>query len=115
MSVRARHFLTIIASRYEVQGYVLMEAMSLGSPIVATAVGGIPEFITSRRNGLLVPAQDPAAMAAACKTLLENRPLAAQYGRQAWLDCRESYGVEKIANQTISVYEEAIDAAKAAD
>ncbi len=110
MSLRAQHSITIAAAQYDNMGYMILEAMSLGCPLVTTAVGGIPEFIKDQRNGLLVPSQDPDAMAAACKTLLDNRALAVKIGRQAWLDCRELYSSENVAKQMIAAYQEAIDA-----
>ena len=110
MALRTKHFITIIAARYDTQGYMMMEAMSCGCPIVAAAVGGIPEFIKDQRNGLLVPSQDVDAIASACKTLLENKGLAAKIGRQAWLDCRELYGPKNVAEQMILTYENAINA-----
>ena len=58
MTLRATQFATIGASQYETMGYMVLEAMSLGCPLVATAVGGIPEFIKDHRNGLLVPSQN---------------------------------------------------------
>ena len=109
ISLRRKHYMTIIPSRYEVFGYTVLEAMSLGCPIVATAVGGIPELIQDQRNGLLVASQDVKAMVAACKKLLDDRALAARLGRQAWKDCREFYTPHDIAKQTVAAYELAID------
>jgi len=109
MSLRNQHFITIIAAQYDTMGYMMLEAMSRGCPIVSTAVGGIPEYIRDRRNGILVPSQDADAMAAACKTLLDNKDLAAQFGRQNWLDCRELYSSEGVARQMLSAYQAAID------
>jgi glycosyltransferase involved in cell wall biosynthesis len=109
MSLRTRHFSTIVASPYETFPYAVLEAMSLGCPVVATAVGGIPEIIKNLRNGLLVPSQNVEAVAAACQKLLDDRALAVRIGHQAWQDCREFYGSETIAKQTILVYQEAID------
>jgi len=108
MSLRRKHFMTIIASQHEMMPYSVLEAMSVGCPIVATNVGGIPELIQDKRNGLLVPPQDVTAMTTACQTLLSDRGLAARLGRQARLDCRDSHGPDTIAKQTIAAYEETI-------
>ena len=108
MDMRTKHFLTVVASQQEVMPYSVLEAMSLGCPLVATAVGGIPEIITNLRNGLLVPSQDVMAMASACRKLLDDHVFAARIGRQAWQDCRDLCGPELIANQTVAAYRDAI-------
>jgi len=109
MRLRSKHFATIVASRLEMFPYSVLEAMSLGCPLVTTAVGGIPELIEDQRNGLLIPSQDVPAMTAACKKLLNDHALAARLGRQAWLDCHELYRPDSIAEQTIEAYERAIN------
>jgi glycosyltransferase involved in cell wall biosynthesis len=114
MAVRAKHFATISAAQYDTMGYMILEALSLGCPLVTTAVGGIPEFVKDRRNGLLVPSQDVEAMTRACQALLDDPALAARIGRQAWQDCRDLYGTENVARQTVAGYEEAIAAFRAA-
>ena len=57
---------------------VLLEALALGTPAVATPVTGIPELIRDGKTGLLVPERDPAALAAALTRLLDDPGLAAQ-------------------------------------
>jgi len=109
MSLRLKHFATIIASQREIMPYSVLEAMSLGCPVIATSVGGIPELIQDQRNGLLVPSQNGKAMFAACKKLLDDHTLASRLGRQARHDCRELYRSDAIATQTISAYNQAID------
>jgi glycosyltransferase involved in cell wall biosynthesis len=106
--LRQRSFVTIVASRHEMMPYSILEAMSAGCPIVATAVGGIPELIKDHKNGLLVPSQNAKAIAAACQTLLSDPNLALRLGKQAWRDCRDLYAPEVIAGQTITAYHEAI-------
>jgi len=109
MSLRVKCFATIIASRYEIMPYSVLEAMSLGCPLIATAVGGVPELITDHRNGLLVPSEDVKAMTDACETLLCDKELAARLGSQAWCDCQDLYSPDNIAKQTAEVYRQAID------
>ena len=59
----------VLASSNEGLPVALMEALALGLPIVATAVGGVPEIVTPDENGILVPARDPAALADALAAL----------------------------------------------
>jgi glycosyltransferase involved in cell wall biosynthesis len=108
-SLRRKSFLTLVASQYETMPYAVLEAMSLGCPIVATQVGGIPEMIQNRRNGLLVPSQEPRKMADACMTLINDPALAASLGRQSWNDCRKFYNPTTVAEQTVAAYRDAIN------
>jgi glycosyltransferase involved in cell wall biosynthesis len=62
----------VVPSRNESFGLVLLEAMHAGIPAVAAAVGGIPELIVDGENGLLVPPQDPDALADAVHGLLAD-------------------------------------------
>jgi len=54
---------------------VLLEAMALGTPCVATPVTGIPEAVQADVTGLLVPEADPSALATAIARLLDDPPL----------------------------------------
>ncbi|MFN3208311.1 MAG: glycosyltransferase family 4 protein [Roseovarius sp.] len=70
-----------LATRYEGYGMVLSEAMVHGLPVVSCRVGAVPE--TVGEAGLLVPPDDPEALAGALRSLLGSRDLAAQYARAA--------------------------------
>jgi glycosyltransferase involved in cell wall biosynthesis len=59
---------------------VVLEAMAAGLPIVATNVSGIPEAVIDRATGLLVPPDDPAALAAALQKVIEDRQAARELG-----------------------------------
>lgn len=61
----ARADALVLSSDHEGMPVVVMEALALGRPVVSTAVGGVPEAVRHDREGLLVPAGDPTALAAA--------------------------------------------------
>jgi glycosyltransferase involved in cell wall biosynthesis len=72
-----------LSSRYEGLPIALLEAMATGIACVATSVGGVPEVITDGAEGLLVPPQDPEALAAALRKLLEDPGLRSAMGLRA--------------------------------
>jgi glycosyltransferase involved in cell wall biosynthesis len=65
----------VLPSHSEGSPNVLLEAMAANLPIVATAVGGVPEIVENNESALLVPANDPNAMAAAIARLLSEEDL----------------------------------------
>src|SRR5213079_402541 len=67
-------------SLYEPLGIVNLEAMACGTAVAASRVGGIPEVVADGDTGLLVPPDDPAALAAALNTLVRDQDLAAAMG-----------------------------------
>jgi 1,4-alpha-glucan branching enzyme len=62
----------VLPSEYEAFGLVLLEAMVAGTPIVASAVGGVPEVLLHGRAGRLVPYNDPDALAHAMRAVVED-------------------------------------------
>jgi len=65
----------VAPSRVEAQGVAMCEAMACGLPIIATNVGGIPEFVIDEYNGLLVPPNDPLSLRLAVMRILKNDTL----------------------------------------
>jgi glycosyltransferase involved in cell wall biosynthesis len=100
----------VLPSYREAQGISLLEAMALARPIVASAVGGIPEFVTDGQTGLLVPPRDPAALAGALLRVLADRGLAARLGRNARELVREHYCLDHMVRRVEELYEEGIAA-----
>jgi glycosyltransferase involved in cell wall biosynthesis len=101
----------LFSSTTETQGLVLLEAMSLGVPVVALAAGGTVDLLAARR-GALVPEADREVFAAAVVRLLRDRDLAARLSREA----REEAGrwsAGAFARRLASLYGELIEAAPA--
>ncbi|MDO5484206.1 MAG: glycosyltransferase family 4 protein, partial [Desulfovibrionaceae bacterium] len=70
----------VLSSQREGQPNVILEAMSAGLPVCATAVGGIPRLVEEGASGLLSPAGDAGALAENCLRLLKQPALAEQFG-----------------------------------
>lgn len=107
-ALRPKHFVTLCAAQMEIFPYSVLEPMSYGCPIVASAVGGVPEMIHADRNGLTFPSQDLSSLISACRRLINDRQLATRLGYQAWQDCRDHYAANYIAQRTVAAYEKAI-------
>ena len=72
--------LSVLASLWEGLAIVLLEAMAMRKPIVATAVGGVPEVVVNQQTGILVPSKDPTSLAQAMLSLLKDRNKAREMG-----------------------------------
>jgi glycosyltransferase involved in cell wall biosynthesis len=94
----------VLPSRTEGMSNALLEAMAMALPVVATAVGGTPEVIAEGRSGLLVPSDDPSAMAAAIARLLDDRPSAARIGAAARQTVEERFGARSMVRRLEAVY-----------
>lgn len=107
-------------SIYEPLGIVNLEAMAAATPVVASAVGGIPEVVVDGQTGLLVP-YDPAQagqadyvagfeqrLADRINELTRDPRRAAAMGRAGRQRCVDEFSWETIAKQTVAVYEAAI-------
>lgn len=85
-------------------GRTLIEAMLVGTPVVATASGGNVEAIQNERTGLLVPPEDPDALASACQFLLDDGSRATAIAAMARFDARQRFGEDRHANAIMALY-----------
>src|SRR5437764_1209850 len=83
---------------------VLLEAMALGTPVVASAVGGIPEIITPRVTGLLVQPGDEQALADACLELARNREWARAAAPRARRAVEDRFSHDRNGRAVAAVY-----------
>jgi len=100
--------IAVTSSVYEGFGLPCAEAMSCGTPVIATRAGALPEIVGNDGAGILVPPADPAALAAAMRRLLADEPLRQRMGETARKRIEESFSWEVAAKKTLEVYEEVL-------
>ncbi len=91
--------LFVFPSRFEGMPNVVLEAMSHGLPVIATAVQGVDEVIRDRQNGILVPLEDPTALSYAVLRLLEDPAERQRLGRAARETIEKGYTVDRMCRQ----------------
>ena len=87
---------------------VLLEAMSAGLPVVATAVGGVPEIATSGETALLVKPGNPESFAEAMSLLLTNPNLAQKLGEAAAVYVKDRFSPEAQAQSLLQIYQQVL-------
>jgi len=94
-------------SRVDNMPISILEALACGVPVVSTNVGGIPDLVSDGRTALLVPPEDPEAMAAATVSLLEHRGRADTL-RTAGLELARDYAWPRVRERWRDVYRAAV-------
>ena len=103
--------IAVLPSLREAQGISLLEAMARCRPVVATAVGGIPEVVTDGVSGLLVPPADPAALADALVRLAESPALRMMLGEAGFGMVRDRFSIDAQVLRIEAVYDEELERA----
>jgi len=98
----------VLPSESEGFGRVLVEAMAMGRPVVATAVGGIPDVVVDGATGLLVEPADPAALADAVRALLDDPARAARLGAAGRARAESTFSLGAHVDAVERVYDEVL-------
>jgi glycosyltransferase involved in cell wall biosynthesis len=100
----------VLPSHSEGSPNVLLEAMAENVPVVATAVGGVPEMVENNESALLVPPNDPTSLAASIARVLTDRELAQRLTKNAALLVDTRYTPENYARSLVEIYREVLNA-----
>ncbi len=96
----------VLPSLREAQGISILEAMARRVPVVASAVGGVPEVITSGVDGILVPPEDPDMLAAAVGSLLADAGERTRMGEAGYRTVAERFSIDAQVRRIEAIYDE---------
>lgn len=107
--------IVVCAPWYEPFGIVALEAMAVGTPVVAAAVGGMLDTIVPGRTGDLVPPRDATALTQALRSLLDDHDRLQSYAEAGRRRAEQQYGWARIAAQTERLYRRLCEQRRTAD
>jgi glycosyltransferase involved in cell wall biosynthesis len=96
--------LFVLSSLYEGLSLALLEAMSMGKPVIGSDVGGIPEVIDNDLNGFLVECRNPQQLAEKILDLLSNETLRKRMGQSAMHKVQDKFTIQRTARAIEQVY-----------
>ena len=105
----SRSDLFVLPSINEGFGVVLLEAMAMKCPIVATNVGGVPEVVLDGETGLLVPPKDPVQLARGIIRLLKDSSLALQMAENGYQRLKTCFDIKETVTKTERMHKELIE------
>ncbi len=94
----------VCPSRYEPFGIINLEAMACERPVVATEVGGIAGVVRDGKTGVLVPPEDPRALAKAIDTLMADSKLREDMGKKGRMRVEKHFTWKTVAERTVELY-----------
>ena len=77
-------------------------------PVIASAVGGIPDFVIHNKTGILIPPNDENALTDAICRLLQNQKKAKKIGVEGYNSIKEKFSIEKVVSQIEELYSEVL-------
>lgn len=103
----------VLSSKWEGFPLTILEAMRAGLPVIASDVGGVKEAVVDGETGFLVPRQDAYTMRSRLETLIECPSLRQEFGKAGRERYERLFTLEKMVEDTMGVYEEALSSVRA--
>ncbi len=100
----------VLPSKSEGISNTILEAMATGLPVVATRVGGNPELVEEGITGELVPAENPAALATALQSYVDDKTKQQKQGRAGRARVEKQFSIENMVNEYLTVYSDLLAA-----
>jgi glycosyltransferase involved in cell wall biosynthesis len=107
-AVYRRGTVCVVPSLYESFGYTCLEAMASGTAVVASDAGSLPELVANQEDGLLVRADDPAALASAIVRVLNEPMLRDQLATAARATVMRRFARDLVCRQTVETYRDIV-------
>jgi glycosyltransferase involved in cell wall biosynthesis len=95
----------VLPSLQEPFGKIVIEAMAMKKPVVASKIGGVPEIVEDGKTGLLVPPADSDAICQALEQFIEDREMRERMGLEGRKRVEQMFSLEKHVHQLEQVYE----------
>ena len=107
MEIMAKEFdIFVLTSKREGLPNAIMEAMSVGLPVVATNVGGVSELVQHRETGFLVPSRDLEGLKKYCCLLIKDSELRKTMGKKGKAFIKDNFSVEKMVKEFEKVFDD---------
>jgi lipopolysaccharide heptosyltransferase II len=100
--------LVLATTTQEAFGRVIIEAQASGVPVVATKVGGVVDVVDDGVTGLLVPPDDPQAIAESLHRIYADSSFASRMAAQAYEKVKQCFTLERMVDETLQVYKDAL-------
>ena len=99
----------VVPSLLEGFPMIILEAMAMSKPIIATQIDGITEQLVDGKSGILVPPEDADALKTAIQRLMENDRLRNRLGKNARNRVEKDFSIEKMIDETTNVYQSLVE------
>jgi glycosyltransferase involved in cell wall biosynthesis len=96
----------LLPSLQEPFGKIVIEAMAMGKPVIASKVGGVPEIVVDGKTGILVPPKDSEAIRQALEHLIHKREIRIQMGLEGQKRVKRFFNIQRTVRHTEQIYEQ---------